>query len=102
MRKLFRLALIGAAFAVSACGSGSEPTASEPTAAPTTDAATQARLDKLEKEVADARRQRAKARKVRKERARARARQKARARKEAAATPEATQEAASEDGGGIT
>jgi hypothetical protein len=50
----------------------------------------------LEKEVADARRQRAKARKARKERQQARARQKA------AATPETTQEPASDAGGGIT
>jgi hypothetical protein len=102
MRKLFSLALIGAAFVLTACGGDSDPTANEPTAAPTTDPATQARLDKLEKEVADTRRQRAKARKARKERARAQARRKERAQKEAAATPEATQEAASEDGGGIT
>ena len=102
MRKLFSLALIAAAFAVSACGGNSEPTASEPTAAPTTDPATQARLDKLEKEVADARRRRARERKAREARAQARARKKERARREAAASPKATGEATSEGGGGIT
>lgn len=100
--------VIGLALVVSACGSDAEPTArNEPTAAPTTDPAIQKRLDKLEKEAADARRdarkQRQKLRRARErakaERAKA-AREKA-ARTKTAAAPAPTQKATS-GGGGIT
>jgi hypothetical protein len=92
------LFLVALTVLMSACGSDSESTSSnEPTATPTTDPAIQARLDKLEKQAADARKD---ARKERQKARRARERAKA-ARAKSEATPEATQEA-SRGGGDIT
>ena len=57
MRRYMIPMVVGLGLLVSACGSDGATTASvEPTAAPTTDPAIQQRLDKLEKEAADARR----------------------------------------------
>ena len=95
--------VIGLALVVAACGSDAEPTAStEPAAAATTDPAIQKRLDRLEKEAADARRDaRNQRQKVRRARERARAARAKAARAKAEAAPEPTQEAAS-GGGGTT
>ena len=96
MRRFLTPIFIVLAFGVSACGSDAERTASsEPTAAATTDPAIQKRLDRLEKEDADARRDaREQRQKVRRTRARAKA-----ARARAQVTLEPTQEAASGSGG---
>jgi hypothetical protein len=99
MRSSLIAVVIGLALVVSACGSDETPTAgTEPTATATTDPAIQERLDKLEKEAADARRD---AREERQKARRARERAEARRAKARAAAPEPTQEAAS-GGGGIT
>ena len=98
MRRCVMPIVVGLALVVSACGSDAEPSAStEPAAAATTDPAIQKRLDRLEKEAADARRDARKQRqKVRRARERANA-----ARAKAEAAPEPTQQVAN-GGGGTT
>jgi len=114
MRRCIIPSIIGLALLVSACGSSTETTAgTAPVAAATTDPALQKRLDKLEKEAADARRdalkerqklrrarQRAQAERARAKRAkakRAKAAKAARAKANAAPEPEPAS-----GGGGIT
>ena len=109
MRRCMIPGIIGLALLVGACGSASETTAGTAPVAATTDPAMQKRLDKLEKEGADARRDaleaRQKVRRAQAERAKARRAKVKRAKAAKAARAEANTTPAPEPasgGGGIT
>jgi hypothetical protein len=103
MRRCIIPMVMGLALLVGGCGSDGGTTASsQPAAAPTTDPAIQKRLDKLEKQAADARRDaRKEHQKLRRARERAKAERAKAERANAEPAPEPTQAAAS-GGGDIT